>query len=73
MTYFGPRDGRQVDERKVLINMRHDEADAAYDAALAPARLGLGNKKRRPYPEVMPEALAAYDAVIAKWHRRLFR
>lgn len=40
------------------------KADAAWDEALAPARLPLGHPNRKPYPEAVKDALAAYDAVM---------
>jgi hypothetical protein len=46
------------------LSERNAKADAAYEKALAPARLSLGNPKRVPYPKAVKAALAAYDAVI---------
>lgn len=58
--------------REALLAQRNAEADAAYEAALAPARRPWGSADRVPYPAAGASALAAYDAVVARYHDRLF-
>jgi hypothetical protein len=55
--------------RQEAVGTRNRAADAAYEAALVPARLSLGDPSRVPYPEAAKRALAAYDAVMEKWKR----
>lgn len=56
--------------RQEALGTRNRAADAAYEAALAPARLPLSDPKRVPYPKAAKTALAAYDVVMEKWRKR---
>lgn len=50
--------------RQEAMSARNAEGEAAWEAALAPARLPLGHPDRVPYPEAVSNALVAWDAVM---------
>lgn len=52
-----------------VLSRRNAQANAAYEKALAPARLSLKNPKRIPYPVAIKNAIAAYDAVIERYRK----
>lgn len=54
-------------QRAEELGQRNAEAEAAWDAALAPSRLPLGHPDRVPYTETVKAALSAYDEVIERW------
>lgn len=53
-----------MSSRKSAYAARNAAADAAYEKALAPARLPSGHPDRVPYPDALRAACAAYDEVI---------